>query len=105
MKNKPIIYCFSNIKTGTEGLAYAMAEDGTVLGMHHCLNEEHVSADLGVTPGTGEKRHEVYKCFYPNGYTMEFVRAIKVREHLGLMKAIRKNIQAGKDHKAAARNK
>lgn len=84
---KPKIFAFSNVKGGGDGIAYAMAEDGTVLGSHWCSNETFVPMDLGVTderPATHAKRHSIYSTHYPDGYEMEFVRAADVAAHEGL---------------------
>lgn len=88
---KPKIYCFSNVKGGGDGIAYAMAEDGTVLGSHWCSNEAFVPGDLGVTEGTRPDRHEKYAKHYPDGYEMVFVPAAEVMTHPGLQKAVELN--------------
>ena len=90
------IYCFSNVVGGGDGVAYAMAEDGTVLGSHWCSHEGYVSHDLGVTEGARPDRHETYAKHYPEGYEMEFVRASEVKGHEGLMEAFRLNQQQAK---------
>lgn len=87
----PKIYCFSNIQNGGEGLAIAIAEDGTVLGSHFCSSEIFVPNDLGVTKGTRPDRHERYKAHYPGGYEMEFVRAKDVSKHPKLQAALKLN--------------
>jgi hypothetical protein len=85
---KPKIYCFSNTPDGGDGIAYAMAEDGTVLGSHWCSREFYVPCDLGVTPGSRTDRHEKdYSKHYPDGYEMEFVRSRDVLSHTGLQSA------------------
>lgn len=88
---KPKIYCFSNVVGGGEGLAVALAEDGTFLGSHWCSHEGFVPHDLGVEEGARMDRHEHYKEHYPDGYEMEFVRAADVDEHEGLMAAFELN--------------
>lgn len=85
------IYCFSNAVGGGDGIAYAMAEDGTVLGSHWCSSEYFVPNDLGVNEGSRLDRHEDYKKHYPNGYIMEFVRARDALTHTGLSEAFRLN--------------
>lgn len=85
------IYCFSNVVGGGDGIAYAMAEDGTVLGSHWCSHECYVPNDLGVIEGKRLDRHESYKKHYPNGYEMEFVPARDVLTHKGLQKAFELN--------------
>ena len=97
---KPKIYAFSNVVGGGDGIAYAMAEDGTVLGSHYCSHEFYVCNDLGVSPGCREDRHEHYRKHYPEGYEMEFVRAADVKAHEGLQRAFALNQEQGK--KAAA---
>lgn len=91
--NRPKIYCFSNVRGGGDGIAYAMAEDGTVLGSHLCSHEFYVPGDLGVTEGTRPDRHETYSKHYPDGYDMEFVAACDVLKHEGLSIAFELNQQ------------
>lgn len=88
---KPKIFVFSNVVGGREGLVYAMAEDGTVLGSHWCSNESFAPYDLGVVNGTRPDRHERYKEHYPKGYEMEFVRVADIDTHEGLQKALTLN--------------
>ena len=88
---KPKIYAFSNVVGGGDGPAYAMAEDGTVLGSHWCSHEGYVPGDLGVTEGTRPDRHKTYAEHYPEGYEMEFVPAAQVRSHAGLQMAFALN--------------
>ncbi len=87
MDRKPKIYCFSNVKGGGEGIALAMAEDGTVLGSHFCSSEYYVPGDLGVIPGSRPDRHEAYAKHYPDGYEMEFVPDREVASNAGLQAA------------------
>lgn len=87
----PVIFAFSNSKGGGDGVAYAMAEDGTVLGSHWCSHEGYVSYDLGVLEGVMEDRHEHYRMHYPNGYRMEFVSAAENLQHKKLQEAYRLN--------------
>lgn len=93
--HKPKIYCFSNVRGGGDGIAYAMADDGTVLGSHWCSHEGFVALDLGVIDGSRADRHENYAAHYPGGYVMEFVRAADVPTHPGLQQAFALN-QAAK---------
>jgi len=90
-KQLPKIYCFSNRKDGGDGIAYAMAEDGHILGSHWCSDESYVSHDLGVTEGSRPDRHEIYKKHYPDGYEMKFVCVADVKAHKGLQKAFKLN--------------
>ena len=85
------IYCFSNVKNGGDGPAYAIAEDGTGLGSHWCSNESYVLGNLGVIEGRRPDRHETYAEHYPDGYEMEFVRSSEIDGHVGLQEAIRLN--------------
>lgn len=85
------IYCFSNVVGGGDGIAYAIGDDGTVLGSHWCSHESYVSYDLGVVEGYRKDRHETYKEHFPNGYEMEFVPARNVETHEGLQEAFRLN--------------
>ena len=84
------IYAFSAVGGG-DGIAYAIAQDGTVLGSHWCSHDGFVPGDLGVTPGSRLDRHEHYAKHYPDGYEMEFVRSDKIETHAGLQEAIRLN--------------
>jgi hypothetical protein len=86
----PEILCFSNAGGG-DGPAYAMAEDGTVLGSHWCSHEGFVPGDLGVIEGRRDDRHETYQQHYPNGYRMEFVRAEDIDGHAKLQSAFKLN--------------
>lgn len=85
------IYCFSNVKDGGDGIAYAISDDGVVLGSHWCSNEYYVSMDLGVDEGSRPDRHIKYAEHFPNGYKMVFVPASKVSTHTGLQKAFKLN--------------
>jgi len=87
----PAIYAYSNVVGGGDGIAYAMAQNGHVLGSHWCSNEGYVPHDLGVLEGTREDRHEVYRKHYPDGYRMEFIRSSEVLAHPGLSEAYRLN--------------
>lgn len=85
------IYCFSNVVGGGDGSAYAMGDDGVVLGSHWCSHEFYVPNDLGVTKGSRADRHITYKEHFPNGYEMEFVRASDIDMHEGLQEAFKLN--------------
>ena len=47
----PKIFVFSAVGGG-DGICYAMAEDGTILGSHWCSHEGYAPGDLGA--GRGE---------------------------------------------------
>ena len=83
----PKIYVFSNVRGGGDGVCYAIAEDGTVLGSHWCSNEHYAKHDLGVNAGARPDRHEHYRAHYPDGYDMEFVPSSEVGTHPGLAAA------------------
>jgi hypothetical protein len=85
------IYCFSNVVGGRDGIAYAIGDDGVVLGSHWCSHEFYVPHDLGVLEGARPDRHETYKKHFPNGYEMEFVRNADFDTHEGLREALRLN--------------
>ena len=59
----PAIYLFSNSHTG-DGVAYAMAEDGTVLGSHWCSHWGYMLHDLH----DRRDRREACEAHYPDGY-------------------------------------
>jgi hypothetical protein len=61
----PAIYLFSNVMDG-DGPAYAMAEDGTVLGSHICSHWGYMRHDLHDRPD----RKKVCEEHYPNGYRL-----------------------------------
>jgi hypothetical protein len=88
---KPKIFVFSNVRGGGDGPAYAMAEDGTVLGSHWCSHEGYAKHDLGVIEGSRPDRHETYAKHYPEGYHMEFVPSSEVPTHAGLTAAFALN--------------
>ena len=83
----PVIYAFSNVRGGGDGVCYAMAEDGTVLGSHYCSNEAYEPHDLGVVEGSREDRHEHYQKHYPDGYRMDFVRSHEIEAGHDALKA------------------
>ena len=89
--SKAKIFCYSNVVGGRAGIAYALAEDGTVLGTHFCSHEGFVCHDLGVTEGTRPDRHKTYVEHYPDGYEMEFVRSGEVDTHSGISRAVELN--------------
>jgi hypothetical protein len=89
MSAKPKIYCFSNVVGGGDGAAYAIAEDGAILGSHWCSHEGFIPHDLGVQEGSRPDRHENdYAKHYPDGYEMEFVGSRRIDSHVGLQKAL-----------------
>ena len=92
------IYCFSNVIGGGDGTAYAMGDDGVVLGSHWCSNEYYVLEDLGVSEGCRPDRHAAYAEHFPDGYKMEFILARDVKTHEGLKMAFKLNqLAAQKD--------
>ncbi|MFM0044067.1 hypothetical protein [Paraburkholderia sediminicola] len=99
---KAKIYVFSNVVGGGDGPAYAMAEDGTILGSHYCSHEGFAVGDLGVTPGSRPDRHVTYAEHYPDGYEMEFVRSSEIDAHVGLQAAFKLNAQRAETEKEAS---
>lgn len=61
----PAIYLFSNSRDG-DGVAYAMAEDGTVLGSHWCSHWGYMKHDLH----DRADRKEACEQHYPDGYRL-----------------------------------
>jgi hypothetical protein len=61
----PAIYLFSNSRDG-DGTAYAMAEDGHVLGVHWCSHWGYMRHDLH----DRADRKEACKQHYPGGYRL-----------------------------------
>ena len=61
----PAVYLFSNSRSG-DGVAYSMAEDGTVLGSHVCSHPGYMRHDLHDRRDRLERTRE----HYPNGYRL-----------------------------------
>src|SRR3954470_9982435 len=63
--DKPAISLFSNSHDG-DGVAYAMAEDGTVLGSHFCSHWGYMKHDLH------DRADRLGRCekHYPDGYRL-----------------------------------
>jgi len=61
----PVIYLFSNARNG-DGVAYAMAEDGTVLGSHVCSHWGYMRHDLH----DRKDRRAACEAHYPDGYRL-----------------------------------
>jgi len=93
LEELPPIYAYSNVVGGVDGICYAMADDGHVLGSHWCSCEGYAPNDLGVLEGCRDDRHEDYRKHYPDGYRMEFVPSAQVKDHPGLMAAYARNQQ------------
>jgi hypothetical protein len=91
LEELPVIFAFSNVRGGGDGVCYAMAQDGTVLGSHWCSNEAYAPHDLGVRDGARLDRHEHYRKHYPDGYLMDFVPSREIGNHDGLKEAFRLN--------------
>lgn len=62
----PIVYLFSNAPSG-DGVAYAMCEDGTVLGSHFCSHPGYMKHDLHDRRDNGAAMRE----HYPDGYRLQ----------------------------------
>ena len=91
LEELPVIYAFSNVAGGGDGVCYAMAQDGTVLGSHWCSNEAYAPHDLGVVEGARPDRHDDYRKHYPDGYRMDFVPSKDVLSHPALKIAFEAN--------------
>ena len=92
LEELPVIYAFSNVVGGGDGICYAMAEDGTVLGSHWCSNEGYAPHDLGVLIDARLDRHENdYRKHYKEGYRMDFIRSSEVTSHAALSRAFELN--------------
>lgn len=87
---KPKIFAFSNVVGGGEGLAVALAEDGTALASHWCSDEFYVEHDLGVT---SDWKHEKYREHYPDGFEVVYVPTREIAGHAGLELAFELNIK------------
>lgn len=64
-EGKPIVYLFSNAASG-DGIAYAMCEDGNVLGSHFCSHWGYMKFDLHDRRDNGAAMRE----HYPDGYRL-----------------------------------
>lgn len=84
LEELPVICAFSSVVGGGDGICYAIAEDGHVLGSHWCSHEGYAPHDLGVLKGAQPDRHEEYQKHYPDGYRMDFIPAKDAKEHAGL---------------------
>ena len=103
LEELPVIYAFSNVMGGGNGVCYAMAEEGTVLGSHYCSHEGYAPHDLGVTDGARKDRHEEsYQKHYKDGYRMDFVHASDVSTHEGLSSAFVLNQKQAEDAKGSS---
>jgi len=61
----PAVYLFSTADSGA-GMAYSIAEDGTVLGEHFCSHRGYMRHDLHDRPD----RLETIRAYYPDGYRL-----------------------------------
>ena len=61
----PAVYLFSTADNGA-GMAYSMAEDGTVLGEHFCSHRGYMRHDLHDRPD----RKAAIEAHYPDGYRL-----------------------------------
>lgn len=61
----PIVYLFSNSRDG-DGVAYAMAESGHVLGSHFCSHVGYMKHDLHDRRENGKAMRD----HYPDGYRL-----------------------------------
>lgn len=91
IKDLPVIYGFNN--GGSPGLlsGILLAEDGICLGTHICSDEMIMLKDLGILDGSSPARHNEFKHYYPNGYSMDFVSIDDIDTHKGLQGAYKKN--------------
>lgn len=77
----PKIYQFFNHLGPGTGDAYAISQDGEILGHHICSHEGFVPHDL--------EYRESYAKYYPDGYELEFVRIANLSTHDGLNEALK----------------
>lgn len=66
----------------------ALAEDGNVLSSHISSSESWLQHDLGVT---SERRHDIYREHYPDGFEVVYVPMDQRDSHEGLQAAIKAN--------------
>lgn len=92
----PIVYLFSNAISG-DGVAYAMAEDGTVLASHLCSHWGYMKHDLHDYREDGKRMRD----HYPDGYRIQILGpGQKVPDHVYEL-----NQQARHDAEATEENK
>ena len=89
---RPVIYLFSNSRTG-DGIAYAMAEDGTVLGTHCCSHWGYMRHDLHDRPD----RLEACQAHYPDGYRLEILGPSQIPP----AEVLERNRKLGRDRRSA----
>lgn len=85
----PWIYGFNNGGRPGWYSAQLITQDGHWIGSHICSDEGYMPADLGVLEGTRPDRHKEFQQHYPDGYRMIFVPYHRVREHAGLLAAVK----------------
>lgn len=72
---------------GPVGPAYALAEDGTVLGALYGVQE----AELPVKLGLGTEYLHAYQMHYPEGFDLVFVDQAEIGRHSELQAALRRS--------------
>lgn len=96
----PKIYVFKNGSLGSsDGVYFAVAEDGECLASHVSSCDSWAMHDMGVDEN-GWKR-DIYAKHYPNGFDVEFVESDQMESHPGLLAAIEKNKQLKAEDDAA----
>lgn len=87
----PFIYGFNNGGSHCWWDGELIAEDGTALGGHICSDEDFMYGDLGILKGSRPDRHESFREHYPDGYKMDFISHMNVKNHTGLNQAFERN--------------
>lgn len=92
----PKIYGFVN--GGSPGWldVAGIAEDGVCLSGHVCSHPSFGPHDIGVT---SDWKHEIYRKYYPQGFTVEWVADVKA--HDGIQRAFALNRAMSKEEHAA----
>lgn len=82
---KIYVFCNGTFNTG-DLIGVAIADDGSFLASHLSSNDYYVKFDMGVG---SDRKHDVYRTHYPQGYQLEFVP--DPPNHSGLLAALKKN--------------
>lgn len=83
------VFVFSNVQGGGAGEAYAITEDGVIIGSGFCEDEEDIKQTFGINGGN-EFADAIYEdVLGDEEYELEFIAEEDVEEHEGLKEAVR----------------
>lgn len=92
MSKRHTIYCFHNSRPESDGVAYAMRDDGVVLASHFCSSAGFAYMDLGVDPERDwSNKRAIYADQCPGGFDLEWVPDPSTGNCPGLDEAYRLN--------------